>query len=262
MLAPWILGHFPVHSGYVEAYGGAGSVLLRKPRVKHEIYNDLDGEVVNLFRVLQSPTNGPRLRELLEVTPFARAEFELAYEPAQDRVERARRLVVRCFMGFGSDANNPEQRTGFRAKSSRQGRGAAGDWENYPKALEAIIARLSGVIIENRPAVEVLVQQDEPTILHYVDPPYVHDVRTNYTNGRKGYAFEMTDQDHRDLAGVLKGLKGFVVLSGYDCPLYRELYGDWFKIDRNALADGARARVESLWMNRQAWDARPQGSLI
>jgi DNA adenine methylase len=81
-IAPWILGHLPAHRIYVEPYGGGASVLLRKERSYAEIYNDLDGEIVNFFRVLRDPEQAGRLLELLELTPFAREEFELSYQPA------------------------------------------------------------------------------------------------------------------------------------------------------------------------------------
>src|SRR5579859_5689382 len=101
-LAPWIIGHFPAHRCYVEPYGGGGSVLLRKPRSYAEVYNDLNNDVVNLFRVLRDPPAYRKLLNLLRRTPFARVELEQAYRPTRDRVERARRTLVRAFMGFGS----------------------------------------------------------------------------------------------------------------------------------------------------------------
>ncbi len=100
-LAPWILSHFPAHRVYVEPFGGAGSVLMRKPRSYCEVYNDIDCEVVNLFRVLRDPGQAARLIADLELTPFSRDEFIAAYEPAEDPAELARRLVMRSFMGFG-----------------------------------------------------------------------------------------------------------------------------------------------------------------
>src|SRR5690606_19105648 len=105
LLAPWIIEHFPAHRVYVEPFGGAGSVLMRKPRTYAEIWNDLDGEVVNIFRVLRSP-DANRLVDALRLTPFSRQEFTGAYEPSSDPVERARRLVIRSFMGFGSNGHN------------------------------------------------------------------------------------------------------------------------------------------------------------
>lgn len=105
MLAPWIIEHFPPHRIYTEAYGGAASVLMRKPRAKLvEVYNDLDGEIVSLFRLLRDPDTAGALARLLEATPFAREEFALSYEACEDALEQARRTLVRSFMGFGSDS--------------------------------------------------------------------------------------------------------------------------------------------------------------
>ena len=114
-LAPWIISHFPPHRIYTEVYGGAASVLMRKPRCYSEIYNDLDGEVVNLFRVLRDEVSAEKLQNALRLTPFAREEFNLAYSPTDDSIERARRLTVVCFLVFGYNRHNTANRTGYRA---------------------------------------------------------------------------------------------------------------------------------------------------
>ena len=222
-------------------------MLLRKPRSYAEIYNDLDGEIVNVFRVVRD--HGDELRCALELTPFARDEFLLSYEPSDDPVEQARRTITRSFMGFGSAAVCGEI-SGFRANSNRSGTTPAKDWRNYPDILPAIIERLRGVVIESKDAAEVIQQHDGPETLHYVDPPYVHETRSRgnpYCD--KGYKHEMTDDQHRNMAAVLKTLQGAVVLSGYRCPLYDDLFSSWERIDRAAHADGARDRVESLWLS-------------
>lgn len=253
-LAPWIISHFPTHRVYTEAYGGAASVLMRKPRSYGEVYNDLDGEVINLFRVLQNPISAQRLRELLYLTPFAREEFELVYQRTEDPIERARRLIIVCFMGFGSNGHNNGQRTGFRANSSRSGTTPAHDWANYPDALPGVIERLRGVVIESRDAIKLIEQHDSAETLHYVDPPYVHSTRSG--RHQHDYRHEMTDDDHRRLAGALRAGKGMVVLSGYPCDLYDvELYPDWQRVERRHMADGARARTEVLWINPAAANA-------
>lgn len=131
LLAPWIISHFPAHDVYVEPFGGGGSVLMRKARAYAEIWNDLDGDVVNLFRVLRS-SDADRLVAHLRLTPFAREGFVEAYGESQDPVERARRLIIRSFQGFGSDGHNGARITGFRANSSRSGTTPAHDWANYP----------------------------------------------------------------------------------------------------------------------------------
>ena len=136
-LAPWIVSHFPPHRIYTEAFGGAASVLLRKPRCHGEVYNDLDGEVVNLFRVLRNPAQARELVRLVSLTPFAREEFELSCLPDGDPIEQARRTVARSFMGFGSNAVQVGN-TGFRGNTSRIGGTPAGDWLGMPRALEEV----------------------------------------------------------------------------------------------------------------------------
>lgn len=242
-LAPWIIAHFPKHRVYVEPFGGAGSVLMRKSRSYAEIWNDLDGEAVNLFRVLR----GPRADELvnqLRMTPFARDEFSEAYCYAADPVERARRLIIRSFMGFGSNGHNKV--TGFRANSNRSGTTPAHDWVNYPDALLVAIERLRGVTIENRDAAEVMSQHDGQETLHYVDPPYMAETR----DAGGDYAHEMSNSEHEKLLVFLRGLVGKVVLSGYPSALYNAALKDWHIVEREALAEGAAKRTEVLWINK------------
>lgn len=256
-LAAWVCGFFPDHRAYVESHGGAASVLMQKPRSYAEVYNDLDGEVVNVFRVMQSPEHSARLRELLYLTPFARAEFEDAYVTSNDPIEQARRTIVKSFMGFSSAAihdtreNGMRTRastvTGYRSDTRRSSTTPAHDWKGYPEQIEAFCERLRGVVVENRDAVKVLVQHDTPDALHYVDPPYPMSTRGD---SGKDYAHEMTDDDHRELAAVLRGLRGMVVVSGYPCRLYDEdLYADWERHERPHLADSARKRTEVVWLN-------------
>jgi DNA adenine methylase len=249
-LAPWIISILVgiPHRIYTESYGGGGSVLLRKPRVYSEVYNDLDGEICNVFRVLRNPTQARELERLLRLTPFARKEFELSYLSDGDPIEQARRTIMRTFMGYGSNANNCA--TGFRANSNRSGTMPAHDWMHYPDQIPAFTARLAGVVIENRPAIEVIQQHDGPQTLHYVDPPYLHSTRGKRMNGN--YRHEMTDADHCELAGVLKNLRGAVVISGYPHSLYDELYAGWERIERETHADGARDRIECLWISPNA----------
>lgn len=240
-LADWIISHFPQHRVYVEPFGGAASVLLKKQRSYSEVYNDLDGEVANYFRVLRD--NGDELRRQIQLTPFAREEFQLSYEPAEDPIEQARRTAIRCFMGFGSDGHGKV--TGFRANSNRSNTTPAHDWMNYPGAMHFLTERLQGVVIETRDAIEVMAQQDSPTTLHYVDPPYVHSTR----GGRVSYKHEMSDEEHSKLAQFLSQLEGTVILSGYDSEMYQDLYRNWTCYTKETHADGARPRTEFLWIS-------------
>ena len=247
-LAEWIVSVFPDHRIYTEAFGGAASVLMHKPRSYAEVYNDRDGELVNLFRVLRDRAD--ELETLVRGTPYARDEFDLSYEPVVDDVEQARRTVVRTMFGYGSTAHNTRLRTGFRANSNRSGTSPAHDWQNYPDVIEAISERLRGVVIENRNGLDVIDAHDSPETLHYVDPPYVWSTRTGSPGqDKRSYRYEMDDAAHRELAGVLHSVEGRVVISGYASGLYDELYSDWRIVRKKALADQAARRIECLWIS-------------
>jgi DNA adenine methylase len=261
-LAPWIISHFPSHRIYVEPFGGAASILLRKTRSYAEIYNDLDNEAVNLFRVLRDPVAASKLLNLLYLTPFSRVEFVAAAEPSDDPIEQARRLIVRSFMGFGSNSSSRSvlanyAATGFRANSNRSGTIPAHDWKNYPDALPSIIDRLRGVVIESRDAWEVMTAHDGLTTLHYVDPPYLPETRGQTAMGttKHQYRYEMTTESHIKLLNRLMTLKGMVILSGYPSPIYDSLLSDWRRVEILALADGARPRTECLWLNKKCASA-------
>ena len=260
-ISEWVISHLPPHRVYLEAYAGAASVLMQKPRAFSEILNDLDGEIVALFRVLRDPAQARELERVLRLTPYSRAEFEGAYLPTGDPIECARRLICRAFMGHGSDGATRGCRTGFRNTAGVYGNGArtmgttpAGSWGRFPDAIPEFCARLQGVLIENLPALRIIEQFDTPTTLHYVDPPYLWSTRGEKGDAgkRHGYRHEMTDQDHTDLAVLLHRVSGMVVLSGYPSELYRDLYGTWRRVERKSLADGARIRTECLWLNAAA----------
>lgn len=250
-IAKWIISHFPEHRIYCEPFGGAASVLVKKPRSTSEIYNDLDDDVVNLFRVLRDENTAERLIKMIRLTPWSRTEFVRAYEPTSDPVERARRTVVRCFMGFGTTGMS-NQGTGFRGRGERDNSTGPKDFDNYPDSLRLIINRLKGVVIENRPAIDVIKQQDSPDTLFYCDPPYPKETRSSYRSGRH-YRHELSDFDHRQLGQLLRNIRGMVVISGYHCSLYDdELFFDWKCVEKPAKADGGKDRTECLWINPAA----------
>ncbi|WP_158873970.1 DNA adenine methylase [Antarcticirhabdus aurantiaca] len=257
-LAPWIIEHLPPHRTYVEPFGGAASVLLRKERSYAEVYNDLDDDAVCLFRILRDRKQAAELERLLYLTPFALSEFRAAYKHTDDPLERSRRLLVRSFMGFGANSATTFERgantTGFRRSSSRSGTTPAHDWRNYPEALGAIVDRLRGVTIEHRDAREVMAYNDRPDTLHYVDPPYVHATRSlrNPYCKKSRYRHELSDADHAELLAFLTHLTGMVVLSGNATALYDEALAGWKRVQTVAMADQQRRRLEVLWINPAA----------
>ncbi|MFA9283733.1 DNA adenine methylase [Comamonas sp. SY3] len=250
-LAPWVLKHFPEHRCYVEPFGGAAGVLLQKPRAYAEVYNDLDEDIANFFRVIRDRDLSDRLLQLLRVTPYARAEFDLAYQDCDEPVERARRTAVRACMGFGS-AGATKGVTGFRIDTARPYGTAQHLWTRYPDQLGAVIERFQGVLIENRPAIEVMRQHDTPETLHFVDPPYVYATRSLRNVAQGCYRHEMTDEQHLELLTALKGLQGMVVLSGYPSSLYEGELSDWQVSSTGARISAGRGtaiKTEVLWLN-------------
>lgn len=254
-LAPWIIGHFPSHRLYVEPFGGAASVLLRKPRSMGECYNDLDGEVVNLFRVLRDPGSAAELRRLVDLTPFSREEYDAAFLASDLPIERARRLVVRSYMGHGSSSAVSQRSTGFRASLvNRGGALPAGEWPTLPGALAAVTERLKGVLIENRSAFQIIDRYDEPEALIYLDPPYVAETRSQKRRGGQpfhAYAHELTGEQHAELLDRIIGCRAAVVLSGYPSETYDLRLSSWERFEIAAHADGALDRTEVLWINPQ-----------
>lgn len=286
-IAKWVASHFPPHDTYVEPFGGGASVLLQKAPAKAECYNDLDATLLQLFRVLQDPAQAERLVRLLAVTPFSRAEFDLANEgiggepgwggglaphsPDLDPVEAARRTIIRSFMGFGSDGTAGLYKTGFRRTITSQKKFPAQEWATYPDALRLTIARLKSVVLEQCDASKLMLELDAPRTLFYVDPPYHPDTRQKNRRRRGGgvnvYAHELTEEDHGTLLETLMSLDGMVVLSGYPHPLYDELLDGWQRVERDAYADGGRHRTECLWLNPAVQDRlttarRPQHRLF
>ena len=244
-IADWISSHFPAHRAYVEPFAGSAAVLLTKPRSHFELYNDANGDVVNLFRVLRSD-DAERLVDALVLTPFARSEYDDADKWDPDPVERARRLVVRSYFAHGSTGATGAARPGFRAKDHTSNSTVARVWARYPERLVAVAERLRGVVVENRDAFEIITQHDSDSTLFYCDPPYTHDERTTPT----AYGdHEFTVSDHERLSETLSQIDGHAIVSGYRSPLYDSLYGSWQPVDRQVRADGVGTRTESLWVS-------------
>lgn len=252
-MAPWIISHFPEHRIYVEPFAGGANVLLRKERVYSEVINDLDGDVVNLFKVLRDPASAKDLTKALRLTPYAREEFDLACdrENCDDMTEKARRFMVRCWMSYSGRIQRGQ---GFRANTSRSYTTPAHDWANLPGYVAAVSERLRGVVIECRPALEVIAGYcDRPEALVYCDPPYVRSTRTSIRwKSEKAYTHEMSDDDHRAFAEAVKQIRAMVIVSGYRSDLYDELFEGWTRIDQIVSASGQQgsvSREESLWLS-------------
>lgn len=232
-LAPWIVKHLPRDSVqvYCEPFAGAASVLWRLPEpYPCEVLNDLDGRIVNLFRVLQDREQFEELRHRIIWTPYARAEFARALDMLQrwdeiGPVDRAWAFFIACNQGFSGQAVGQWScafisRRGMANKSNQ--------WRGRMKLLEWWHDRLTREQIDCRDALDVIRYWDREDALFYVDPPYVMSTRKG-----GGYAHEMDDGQHRALIETLLSVKGRVVLSGYDNDIYQALDdAGWRRIER------------------------------
>lgn len=240
-LAKWIIGFFPAHHCYVEPFGGAASVLLQKEPSPYEFYNDLELEVVNFFRVLRE--NESELIRKIDLTPYSREEYELSYEIADDPIEKARRFYIRSWQSHSSLSRKTGWRNVFRGNRFHS---VTKDWDNIDH-LYAIAKRLKQVQIENRPALDLIKRVDTEGTLFYIDPPYLHETRSQ--KHLKQYAFEMTEDEHIELAKCLNSIQGKAIVSGYDHTLYDELYRGWTKREVASTKNYGGNSIEVLWIS-------------
>ena len=249
-IAPRIAALLPAHEHYIEPFAGSLAVLLAKPRSDMETISDLDGEIVNFWRVLRDRPDD--LARACALTPHSRGEYQASYAalPLSD-LERARLLWVRLTQGRGG---NLGKRTGWRYCSDARGRHAS-----MPDYLAAYVARicpaaerLTGVSLEHRPALDLIADYGQhPNNLIYADPPYPRSARS-WDRG-PAYAREMrADADHEALAAALRSARAAVVLSAYPGQLYDRLYAGWERIEITVTAGNAttRTRTEVIWANR------------
>ena len=248
-LATWIIPQIPPHHCYVEVFGGGAGVLIRKTRSQIEVYNDLDTQVVNFFRVLRNKQQLAELLRMVDLTPFSRDEFADSYIGSADPIEAARQFVVRCFLGHGTCSIDPTDSNGFRSCDIRAGKSYAREWQGVPAAIADAANRLTGCTIENLDWSRLIPKFDSPETFFYVDPPYLAATRSA---GGKGYTHEMDTESHRQLAWMLQSVRAKVAISGYSSSLYDGLYGKWRCETKHTTANGQRGsvpRTERLWMN-------------
>jgi DNA adenine methylase len=215
-----------------------------------ETYNDIDSQVVNFFRVLRDQKD--ELIQSIGLTPFSREEFRIAIaqeEESLSDLERARRFFIRARQVRTGLAQTASIGRWAHCKlTSRAGMaGAVSRWLGSVEDLPEIVQRLLRVQIESERAIDIIQRYDSPETLFYCDPPYPHASRGD----SKAYAYEMTDDEHRQLAVVLRSVKGKVALSSYDCTLMQELYGDWncIKAPQKHCHSIKELRQEVLWVN-------------
>jgi len=246
----WLLPLLPAAHHYCEPFAGSAAVLINRAPSPVETYNDIDGEVVNFFKVLREDSES--LTRMIKLTPFSREEFYFAVNDAGhglSALERARRFYMRARQARTGLAQTATLgRWANCRNTSRAGMsGVISRWFGGIAALSEIGERLLRVQIENRPAIDVIRLYDGPGTLFYCDPPYLHETRGD----SKAYGFEMDEEQHRELAAALRRIKGKAAVSGYRCTLMDKLYRGWrrFDADEKHCHSIKQLRQECVWMN-------------
>jgi DNA adenine methylase len=250
-----ILDKIP-HELYVESCGGSAAVLLNKKPSKVEVYNDINSEVVNFFRVLRNQKD--QLIEQLELTPYSREEFADSCDiQTTSDLERARQFFVKarqvrtglCTVATPGAWAYVKKDGNKNAKALTVSR-----WLNGIEMLEPIFLRLKEVQIEHLDALEVIKKYDTEHTLHYIDPPYLKETRNKKSIGYC-YADDFSDEQHVKLLDLILTLKGKVCISGYWNELYADKLKYWksHKVEKIASStntgEKAYAKEEVLWSN-------------
>ena len=213
-LVPKLLPLIPEHVCYVEVFGGAGSLLLNKPPSKIEVWNDLDGELVNLFEVIRDDVDAflKRADFLLysrELYQRWQSDLENSRQP-EDRVERAVRFWYVIRSAFGA---HPGKGWAFQRARPRN---SARVVQNALSNIRAIHERLKTVEIDHLDFRHCIRNRDAATTFLYVDPPYLETEQYRAGN--------FTLEDHRDLARILRDASSKWLMTIGDHLEIRALY--------------------------------------
>lgn len=236
----WIIDHLPEHKVYCEPFFGSGAVFFKKEASYIETINDVDGNIVNLFKVCREQPEA--LAKAMEFTPFSREEFIDCYDmTVGDAVERARRTLVRYHQSFGTTNSSKKS---WRNVQTYGGPRCETMWNYLPDTIMDCCERLKNAQIENIDGVELIKRYNHPDTLIYCDPPYLQSLRK-----KNMYAHEFGDERHIELLEVLKQSKSKIVLSGYDNDLYNEMLFGWRTDVKQTIAQMGLHRTEKIWMN-------------
>lgn len=208
---------------YIEVCGGAGWIFFHKGKVKGqlEVFNDVNGQLVNLYRCIKY--HDPELRRWTEDIPLSRELFEDFKAQENIRgltdIQRAVRYLYLIKASFGSN----------RRSFATSGKGTVRLTGQLPEVSE----RLRGVLLENKDFEDLIKAYDRPDAFFYIDPPYV--------GSEKLYDTPFQPSDHKRLFETLKQIQGKFLLSYNDCPEVRNLYAGYevLGLSRKNLLDGS-----------------------
>ncbi len=256
--------NLPPHNCWVEAFGGSASLTFSKKIAPIEVVNDIDSDVVNLFRQIRD--NHEELCKLVSLTPYSRGELNSSRisNRSDSDLERARKFLVQSMMAingaFGKDRggfsySNSYTRNSMEARASR--------WYNLPERIAGVVERLRYVRIENKDARDLMdMFRNRPATLLYLDPPYLAKRSKGYNND------ENNDLFHKELLTIANQSKCMIFISGYENPLYDQFlnletgWGKQILLSNTRSVKGENlSRKEVVWMNKQFIKAQSTGRI-
>jgi len=247
-MAQFIIAHFP--SGYekmvyLEPFAGSAAVFFNKKPGAVETINDMDSNIVNLFRVLREQPD--ELKRALELTPYSREEYDRSFNPCEEPLEKARRFMVRTTQAIGAKMDG---KCGWRNHKQMKIGGTACKWAGITETIDAVAARLRGdtthlVQIEHMDALRLIKRYDYEDVLMYIDPPYILSTRKS---GRL-YHHEMDDEGHIELLNIVKKSRAKIVISSYDNELYNKCLNGWKSDYTMCQTTSTKKAEEKIWMN-------------
>lgn len=238
-IADWIISYFPEHKVYCEPFFGSGAVFFNKQPCYIETINDMNGDIVNLFRVCRDYPE--ELAKVINFTPFARDEFISCNYPSDNPIEQARRTIVRYHQSFGTSNSS---KNSWRNVQTYGGPRCATMWNCLPDTIMNCCERLKEAQIENTDALTLIERYDNENTLIYLDPPYLQNLRK-----KNMYKCEMSDEQHIEMLKLIKKSKSKIILSGYDNDLYNSELFNWVTAEKKTTAQMGLHRTKKLWMN-------------
>lgn len=254
-MANKIIELFPKHNTYVEGFGGAGHILLKKAPSNVDVYNDINEGLYLFFKLLRNEETKNKLVSAIQLSPFSRNEFYECrdnWENQTDEIEKARMFYVKTMQSFSGVGKS----WSYSKNTSRRGMSQAVSkfLGNVDENMINVIERLREIQIENLDIIELINKYDNEETLFYLDPPYLPETRVS----NKVYDNEMQLEKHKELVEKLLSIKGKVVLSGYDNNIYNSLaINGWKKINiggyNNRCGDSkgikTKTKEEYVWIN-------------